>query len=42
VALLTLLALVIMVVGISQYGWYLIEIGAVWLGLAIVAGLIGG
>jgi len=42
VALLTLVALVVMVVGISQFGWYLIEIGAVWLGLAIVAGLIGG
>jgi len=42
VAVLTLVALVVMVVGISQYGWYLIEIGAVWLGLAIVAGLIGG
>jgi uncharacterized ion transporter superfamily protein YfcC len=42
VAVLTLAALVVMVVGISQYGWYLIEIGAVWLGLAIVAGLIGG
>jgi uncharacterized ion transporter superfamily protein YfcC len=42
VALLTLAALVIMVVGISQFGWYLIEVGAVWLGLAIVAGLIGG
>lgn len=42
VALLTLVALIIMVVGISEYGWYLIEVGAVWLGLAIVAGLIGG
>jgi uncharacterized ion transporter superfamily protein YfcC len=42
VAFLTLGALVIMVVGISGYGWYLIEVGAVWLGLAIVAGLVGG
>jgi uncharacterized ion transporter superfamily protein YfcC len=42
VAVLTLVALVIMVVGISGYGWYLIEVGAVWLGLAIVAGVIGG
>jgi uncharacterized ion transporter superfamily protein YfcC len=42
VAVLTLGALILMVVGISGYGWYLIEVGAVWLGLAIVAGLIGG
>jgi uncharacterized ion transporter superfamily protein YfcC len=42
VALLTLIALIVMVVGISQFGWYLIEVGAVWLGLAIVAGLVGG
>jgi uncharacterized ion transporter superfamily protein YfcC len=42
VALLTLVALIVMVVGISQFGWYLIEVGAVWLGLAIVAGLVGG
>jgi uncharacterized ion transporter superfamily protein YfcC len=42
VAVLTLVALIIMVVGISGYGWYLIEVGAVWLGLAIVAGVIGG
>jgi uncharacterized ion transporter superfamily protein YfcC len=42
VALLTLVALVVMVIGISEFGWYLIEVGAVWLGLAIVAGLVGG
>jgi uncharacterized ion transporter superfamily protein YfcC len=42
VALLTLAALALMVVGISQYRWYLIEVGAIWLGLAIVAGVIGG
>jgi uncharacterized ion transporter superfamily protein YfcC len=39
---LTLVALVVMVVGISQYQWYLVEVGAVWLGLAIVAGVVGG
>lgn len=42
VALITLVALAIIVVGISVFGWYLIEIGAVWLGLAIVAGIVGG
>jgi uncharacterized ion transporter superfamily protein YfcC len=42
VAALTVVALAVIVVGISQYRWYLIEIGAVWLGLAIVAGLAGG
>jgi uncharacterized ion transporter superfamily protein YfcC len=39
---LTLVALALMVYGIPVQGWYLIELGAIWLGLAIVAGLIGG
>jgi uncharacterized ion transporter superfamily protein YfcC len=38
----TLLALATLVIGIWQFGWYLVELGAVFLGLAIVAGLIGG
>jgi len=42
VGLLTALALVAMVYGIQQRGWYLTELGALWLGLAIVAGIIGG
>jgi uncharacterized ion transporter superfamily protein YfcC len=39
---LTLAALALMVYGIPVQGWYLIELGAIWLGLAIVAGLLGG
>jgi uncharacterized ion transporter superfamily protein YfcC len=39
---LTLAALALMVYGIPVQGWYLIELGAIWLGLAMVAGLIGG
>jgi uncharacterized ion transporter superfamily protein YfcC len=39
---LTVLALGLMVYGIPIQNWYLIELGAIWLGLAIVAGLIGG
>ena len=31
-----------MIYGIPQLGWYLTELGAIWLGLAIVAGLVGG
>ncbi|MFN2316609.1 MAG: YfcC family protein [Gemmatimonadales bacterium] len=42
IAMLTLVALGAMVYGIPQQGWYLIELGAIWLALAIVAGLIGG
>ena len=42
VLLATLLALVVLVGGIARYDWYLVELGAVFLGLAIVAGLIGG
>jgi uncharacterized ion transporter superfamily protein YfcC len=42
VSVLTLLAIGLMVFGISVYRWYLIEVGAIWLGLSIVAGLVGG
>jgi uncharacterized ion transporter superfamily protein YfcC len=42
VALLTGLALAAMVYGIPVRGWYLIELGAIWLALAIAAGLVGG
>jgi len=38
----TLLALVGLVVGIWFYDWYLVELGAMFLGLAILAGLISG
>ena len=38
----TFLVLIALVVGIWQYGWYLVELGAIFLGLAIVAGLISG
>jgi uncharacterized ion transporter superfamily protein YfcC len=30
------------VVGIGLFGWYLVELGAMWLAVALVAGLIGG
>jgi uncharacterized ion transporter superfamily protein YfcC len=36
------MALAAMVYGIPRLGWYLTELGAIWLGLAIVAGLVGG
>ncbi len=42
VLLATLGALVLLVIGIARYGWYLVELGAVFLGLAIVVGLIAG
>ncbi len=38
----TLSALLILVVGIMGHGWYLVELGAVFLGLAAIAGIIGG
>lgn len=38
----TVLALVAMVWGISLHRWYLTELGAIWLGVALLAGLIGG
>lgn len=37
----TVLGLVAMVLGISQAGWYLVELGAIWLAVAILAGLVG-
>lgn len=39
---LTFLALVVLVVGIMGHGWYLVELGAVFIVLAILAGLLGG
>ncbi len=42
VLLATLGALVALVIGIAVFDWYLVELGAVFLALAIVAGLIGG
>ena len=39
---LTVLALVAMVWGIATRGWYLTELGAMWLGVALLAGLVGG
>ncbi|HSJ24832.1 MAG TPA: TIGR00366 family protein [Longimicrobiales bacterium] len=42
IIVLTGLALAAMVYGIPVQGWYLTELGALWLGLAIVAGLVGG
>jgi uncharacterized ion transporter superfamily protein YfcC len=35
-------AIAAMVYGIQWQGWYLTELGALWLGLAIIAGLLGG
>jgi uncharacterized ion transporter superfamily protein YfcC len=40
VAGLTGVALLAMVYGIPARGWYLVELGAIWLGLAVVAGLV--
>ncbi len=42
VLLATLGALVALVIGIAVFDWYLVELGAVFLILAIVGGLIGG
>ena len=42
VLLLSLLVLAAMVWGISQQGWYLVELGALFLALAVVAGLVAG
>lgn len=39
---LTLVALAGLIFGIALYGWYVIELGAVFLALAVVAGLSGG
>jgi uncharacterized ion transporter superfamily protein YfcC len=41
IIVLTVVALAAIVYGIPMRGWYLIELGAVWLALAIAAGLIG-
>jgi uncharacterized ion transporter superfamily protein YfcC len=41
IAVLTLAALALMVYGISVHRWYLTEVGAIWLGLGLVAGPIG-
>lgn len=38
----TFAALVLVVVGIALWHWYIIELGAVFFALAIVAGLVGG
>jgi uncharacterized ion transporter superfamily protein YfcC len=42
VTLLTALALAAMVYGIPVRGWYLVELGALWLALAVAAGLVAG
>ena len=41
ILLLTGLALVGIVYGILVRGWYLVEVGAVWLGLGLAAGIVG-
>jgi uncharacterized ion transporter superfamily protein YfcC len=38
----TFLVLITLVLGIWQYGWYLVELGAIFLGLTILAGVISG
>ena len=42
VLILTLLVLIGIVIGIATQGWYLVELGGIFLGLAIVTGLISG
>ncbi|TDK24328.1 YfcC family protein [Luteimonas aestuarii] len=42
IGVVVLVALVAMVYGISQRGWYLDELGAIWLAVALLAGVIGG
>jgi uncharacterized ion transporter superfamily protein YfcC len=42
IGLAVLVALAAMVYGISQRGWYLGELGAIWLAVALAAGVIGG
>jgi uncharacterized ion transporter superfamily protein YfcC len=42
VSLFTLVAIALMVYGISVHRWYLIEVGAIWLGLGMLAGPLGG
>lgn len=42
ILIITLLLLIGIVIGIALQGWYLVELGAAFLGLAIVTGLISG
>jgi uncharacterized ion transporter superfamily protein YfcC len=42
VLVVTLLALSLVVWGIGRYGWYLVELGAVFVALAVVVGLVAG
>jgi len=42
VLVITMIALVAMVYGIAVHRWYLTELGGMWLGVALLAGLIGG
>jgi uncharacterized ion transporter superfamily protein YfcC len=42
VLFITFLVLITLVLGIWQYGWYLVELGAIFLGLTILAGVISG
>jgi uncharacterized ion transporter superfamily protein YfcC len=42
VFVMVLLVLALMVWGVGWQGWYLVELGALFLGLAIFAGLVGG
>jgi uncharacterized ion transporter superfamily protein YfcC len=42
VLLLSIVTLLLMSWGIAERGWYLVELGALFLGLAIVSGFIGG
>ena len=38
----TIFALIALIVGIAWKGWYIVELGAMFLALAVVAGLVGG
>ena len=38
----TVITLIMLVVGVAVWGWYLEELGAMFIGLAIVAGYAGG
>jgi uncharacterized ion transporter superfamily protein YfcC len=42
IGVVVLVGLAAMVYGISQRGWYLGELGAIWLAVALLAGVIGG
>lgn len=41
VLLITVLGLVAMIVGIIKFRWYLTELGAIWIAVALLAGLVG-